>query len=279
MKPKKFEAMMRKFETDHDFCVPEDNWMVARLDGRGFTKLTEMYHFKKPFDLQYNIFMKDTALFLLKKSGFNIIYAYVQSDEISLLFHLNETLYNRKVRKFNSVLAGLASARFTDIITSYKPGMVKPEDAYGTFDCRISVLPCNEDVVDYFRWRQADCERNFLQSLTYWTLRLRDGLSKRAATSTMKGASIDDKKAMLYNGGVNSIEWDAEPTWAKRGFDIRWYKYFKQQQSLIQAIQAAAHDDEEVKPILRRAPKINVDLPTKMEYSIYMEKLLIESVD
>ena len=35
--------------------------------------------------------------------GFNIIYGYTESDEISLLFHPNENTFNRKQRKLNSV--------------------------------------------------------------------------------------------------------------------------------------------------------------------------------
>lgn len=32
---------MRKFEQSIDQTIPQDSYMVARLDGRGFTKLTK----------------------------------------------------------------------------------------------------------------------------------------------------------------------------------------------------------------------------------------------
>ena len=38
---------------------------------------------------------------------------YTQSDEISLMFHRDETLFDRKLRKYNSVLAGEASVSFS----------------------------------------------------------------------------------------------------------------------------------------------------------------------
>ncbi len=49
----------------------------------------------------------------LMNCGFRIRYAYTQSDEISLLFHFNEETFNRKLRKYHSVLAAEASAKFS----------------------------------------------------------------------------------------------------------------------------------------------------------------------
>ena len=47
--------------------------------------------------------------------GFRVIYAYTESDEISLLFAPEETTFGKKVRKYNSILAGEASAVRTRI--------------------------------------------------------------------------------------------------------------------------------------------------------------------
>jgi tRNA(His) guanylyltransferase len=47
----------------------------------------------------------------LMNCGVRIVYGYTQSDEISLLLHPNETSFNRKERKLNSILPGEASAK------------------------------------------------------------------------------------------------------------------------------------------------------------------------
>lgn len=72
-----------------------------------------------------------------------------ESDEISLLFEQDERLFGRKLRKYNSTLAGEASATFSLLLGKR-----------ATFDCRISQLPNSSLVVDYFRWRSEDAGRN-----------------------------------------------------------------------------------------------------------------------
>ena len=136
------DQMMRVYETAHDYSVLPNIYIVARLDGRNFIRLTKEQHdFQAPFDLRFRDYMLDTVEHLMS-CGFKVIYGYTQSDEISLLFDLSEDTFNRKLRKLNSVLASEASAKFSLLLG----GM-------GCFDCRISQLPNLNLVVDYFRWR------------------------------------------------------------------------------------------------------------------------------
>ena len=49
--------------------------MVARLDGRGFTRLTkEVQQFDAPFDIRFRDLMLDTVEHLMTGCGFNFIY-------------------------------------------------------------------------------------------------------------------------------------------------------------------------------------------------------------
>lgn len=48
MKFKQLDEKLRIYETAHDFCVPPNIYMVARIDGRNFTKLTKENQYKKP---------------------------------------------------------------------------------------------------------------------------------------------------------------------------------------------------------------------------------------
>ncbi len=148
-----FDEQMRQFELSLDQTVEEGIYIVTRLDGRGFTRLTkELLDYERPFDIRFHNIMCDTLSHLMQ-CGFNMSYGYTQSDEISLLFRLDDDTFNRKVRKINTVLAGEASGVFS--LAVGKPVV---------FDCRIAPLPSQQDVIDYFSWRQTDARRNALSA-------------------------------------------------------------------------------------------------------------------
>jgi len=98
MKFDDLDSKMRQFETAHDFCVFPDLFMVARLDGRGFTRLTkEVHQFEAPFDIRFRDHMTHTVEHLMN-CGFRVAYGFTQSDEISLLFHRKESLFERQLQ-------------------------------------------------------------------------------------------------------------------------------------------------------------------------------------
>ncbi len=154
MKFDDLDQKMRMFETAHDLCVLPGLHMVARLDGRSFTRLTkDVCQFEAPFDPRFRDLMVDTTEHLMSACGFSMVYGYTESDEISLLFSLQENGFGRKLRKLISILAGEASAKFSLLL-----------GAIASFDCRISQLPNAGLVVDYFRWRKEDPHRNALNA-------------------------------------------------------------------------------------------------------------------
>ena len=100
------DRKMRVFEMASDQCVLPSIYMVARIDGRSFTRLTKERHtFDAPFDERVRDYMVETTRHLLQ-CGFRMVYGYTQSDEISLLFHRDDDAFQRKQRKLISVLAG-----------------------------------------------------------------------------------------------------------------------------------------------------------------------------
>ena len=241
------DERMRVFETAHDHCVLPGLTMVARLDGRGFTRLTKEIHgFEAPFDLRFNEHMAATTQHLMD-CGMRILYGYTQSDEISLLFHLDETSFGRKERKLISVLAGEASAAF-----SLRLG------APGIFDCRICQLPDRLRVIDYFRWRQADAHRNALNAHCYWAQR-KDGVSGNKASERLDGMSVSDKNEFLFAKGINVNEL---PNWQKRGVGVRWMAVLKEGQNPITGERVT---------VSRRRLVVDRELPMRDEYASYLE--------
>jgi tRNA(His) guanylyltransferase len=250
MKFDELDSRMRVFETAHDHCVLPGLYIVARLDGRGFTRLTKQVHeFEAPFDERFRDMMLATVEYLMN-IGIEITYAYTQSDEISLLFAYEEMTFNRKLRKLNSILAGEASAKF-----SFQLGDI------ACFDCRISQLPSKEEVVNYFRWRSEDAHRNALNAHCYWSLR-RDGHSATEATTAMNRLSVADKNELLFRYGIN---FNQVLNWQKRGMGIYWEEYEKLGFNPITG---------ETVPAIRRRIKRELNLPMRDEYSLFIAQLL-----
>ncbi len=246
MKFDELDSKMRVFETAHDYCVLPGIYIVARLDGRGFTRLTKDVHkFKAPYDERFRDYMLDTVEHLMN-CGLDITYGYTQSDEISLLFSLEDETFNRKTRKINSVLAGEASAKFSLLLNDM-----------ACFDCRISQLANINQVIDYFRWRQQDAHRNSLNSHCYWCLR-GDGETARKATSIMEGLSVADKNELLFKHGINFNEL---PTWQKRGMGLYWEEYEKEGYNPV---------TKETVFATRSRIRRELDLPMKDDYSEFI---------
>ena len=213
MKFTELDSRMRVFETASDLCVLPGIYMVARIDGRHFHTLTkEGGKFEAPFDEKFRDLMTGTVKHLMKNSGFNFVYGYTESDEISLLFNFESQDFGRKLRKLNSILAGEASAKFSLLYGDI-----------GVFDCRISQLPNKSDVVDYFRWRNEDAFRNALNAWCYWTLR-KEGQSKKDASTVIEGLSVSEKNELLFQHGIN---FNDLPLWQKRGIGFYWESYEK----------------------------------------------------
>ena len=199
------DAKMRVYEQSLDQVLLPELYLAARLDGNRFTRLTkEICRFEAPFDERFRDMMVGTVKALMDY-GFRVIYGYTESDEISLLFHPEEDAFGRKVRKYNSLLAGVASAAF-----SMQLGR------QAVFDCRMIPLPTAERVVDYFRWRQEDAHRNSLNSHCYWMLR-KQGKSVAEATQMLEGKSVAFKNELLFRNGIN---YDKLPAWQKRGVGL-----------------------------------------------------------
>ena len=246
MKFEDLDKKMRVYEQSLDQVMLPEIYLVARLDGRGFTRLTkEVCKFEAPFDERFRNLMENTVKALMD-CGFNVVYGYTQSDEISLLFHPEENSFGRKVRKYNSVLAGVASASF-----SLQLGQ------QAVFDCRVVPLPTVERVQDYFLWRQEDAHRNALNSHCYWMLR-KEGASVRAATGQLKGQTVAYKNELLFQHGINFNEL---PAWQKRGIGLYWKQVEREGYNPIK---------KEKVVTLRRELTTDYDLPLGEEYAKFI---------
>ncbi|WP_130733887.1 tRNA(His) guanylyltransferase Thg1 family protein [Flavobacterium sp. J27] len=255
MKFEALDAKMRKNEKLFDQYVLPENYIIVRLDGKGFTKLTkETLSLEKPFDSKFHEAMIATTKHLLT-IGFKVIYAYTQSDEISLLIDKNDSTFNRKVRKINSVLSGEASAFFSMYFQHL-----------AVLDCRTICVPNKEMVLDYFSWRQEDAHRNSLSSYCYWTLR-NHGVDYLEASKRLEKTSTAHKNELLFQHGINYNEL---PSWQKRGVGL----YFKD--VLKKGINPV--DNTEIQ-FIRKEIIVSYDLPIKEAYRDFLSHIIYKKRD
>ncbi|OJH41664.1 tRNA(His) guanylyltransferase Thg1 family protein [Cystobacter ferrugineus] len=245
MDPNDFESRMREGEFFHSLRLLRGAWCVLRVDGRGFSRFTET-HYDKPFDVRMHEQMVRTASALMEE--LQGIYAYTESDEISILFRPEWSLYDREVEKLVSLSAGLASATFT-----HAAGVP------AVFDSRVW-LGVNEDaVLDYFRWRQSDATRCALHGWCYWTLR-KEGQSAAQASRLLHGQSVGFKNELLFQRGINFNEL---PLWQRRGSGVVWEQYEKQGVNPVtgQTVRST-----------RRRLRVDQELPMKEAYDAYVRE-------
>ena len=252
MKFDDLDSRLRVFETAHDHCALPGIYLVARLDGRNFTRLTkEVHEFERPFDERFRDCMVGTVRHLMQ-CGFQVRYGYTESDEISLLFDPGEDTFGRKLRKYHSILAGEASAKFSLLL-----------GAMGVFDCRIAQLPRAIDVVDYFRWRAEDALRNALNAHCYWLLR-GEGATEAGATTHISGLSTADKHELLFQRGIN---FNNLPAWQRRGLGVYWH--LAEREGFNPIAQQATRT-------MRRELTTNFELPVRETYEQFIQGFLVE---
>jgi tRNA(His) guanylyltransferase len=152
-------ARMKAYEEIYDVILPADNPFILRFDGRTFTTFTHR-HLKQPFDGRFVVAMRQTTEDLVNQ--FQPSAAYVQSDEISLIFPVKPIdptageppahTFSARVEKLVSVTAGIASVRFN----KHMERLIGVDD-FGTphFDCRAFSVPDEDEVLAAIHWRCA----------------------------------------------------------------------------------------------------------------------------
>jgi tRNA(His) 5'-end guanylyltransferase len=246
MIPEAFEARLRAGEYFHDLKFWPGAWSVVRCDGRSFSAYTGK-HFEKPFDVRFHQHMVAATEALLVDLGG--VYAFTQSDELSVLLPPDWAGFGREWEKVVSLSAGIVSSAFT-----------QASGHRTNFDARIWLGTSLEDVEDYFRWRQSDGERCALNGWCYWTLR-KQGLAASRATSVLNGLDQEAKLALLRE---HNIDFGAVPMWQRRGAGLYWEVYEKE-----------GYDPKRGQAVTarRRRIAVNKELPGGEAYGTFVRAL------
>lgn len=181
--------------------------VIIRLDGKAFHTWTrQLTNVDDSLDIEpygniMHEMMRHTTLYLMSNIQ-NAVFAYSQSDEISILLNDWNTLktdqwFDGSIQKIASVSASMATASF-NTSSDLTPGL---------FDARVFNLPVDE-VANYFVWRQQDATRNSIQMLGQFYF----------SHKQLHGKNVSQVQDMLMmEHGVN---WNDVDTRKKRGWCV-----------------------------------------------------------
>lgn len=211
--------------------LPPSNFIVVRIDGRGFSKLCKKYHFAKPNDRRAIDLMNSAAVEVVR-SFQDVVLAYGQSDEYSFVFGEGTQIWERRSAKLATSVASLFTAEYVMQWNDPKffggnaeEGKEKVEltRPFPSFDGRCVCYPKKKILRDYLAWRQADCHINNLYNTTFWSMVLKgEGMSGTAAEEELKGTLAKNKNEILWSRfGINYNNEDA--VWRKGTVVYRAY--------------------------------------------------------
>jgi tRNA(His) 5'-end guanylyltransferase len=188
---------MKDYEAVQRTVLPRRTYTLLRLDGRAFH--TYLRGADKPFDMQFIGDMAAVAEALCAEIS-GTVFAYTQSDEISLLvtdFASPQTQpwFGGVTAKMLSVSASLATA----VLNERRLG------GRALFDARVFTLSDPVEVANYFLWRQRDAVRNSVSMAA----------QAHFSHKRLNGVDSNGMQELLWSeAGVN---WNDYPDECKRG--------------------------------------------------------------
>lgn len=149
-------SRMKRYESVFYQTLPRRIPVILRLDGRAFHTLTHRLNLQG-WDAVFAGWMALSACDVMSEMQ-GCRFAYVQSDEVSFLLTDYETIktqpwFGYEVSKMISIAASSMSVYFSGFVNRVLQ-----------FDARVFSVP-QDDVCNYFIWRQQDATRNAIQML------------------------------------------------------------------------------------------------------------------
>jgi tRNA(His) 5'-end guanylyltransferase len=192
-------ARMKRYEHAYRDYLPRRTHTLMRLDGKAFHSYLKGA--ERPYDHGFIAQMNLVAIRLCEEAQ-GAQFAYVQSDEISLLLTDFETpqtepWFGGNSNKLLSVPASLAAA--------YLGRLRVTQTQIPQFDNRLWTMSDPVEVANYFVWRQRDAVSNSIQMAgqTYFS------------HAELTGKSTNNIQEMLFT--KHDVNWNDFPAGCKRG--------------------------------------------------------------
>ncbi|CAI7613063.1 hypothetical protein PCG10_010696 [Penicillium crustosum] len=257
-----------RFEYVKSFEQPDvllpNTWIVVRIDGRGFHKLSDHYAFAKPNDRRALDLMNAAAVEVMKELP-DLCIAYGVSDEFSFVFHPNCQLFERRNGKLVTTIVSTFTAHYIYKWSEFFPERPLLPPYLPSFDGRAVIYPNNRILRDYMSWRQVDCHINNLYNTTFWTMVLQGGMSNTDAEQELKGTVSADKNEILFKRfGINynnELEIYKKGTVLYRQYELEEPKPIKapadEESPVVESQQSRSQQDKIRK--LRRKAQVVID--------------------
>lgn len=176
---------------------------AIRVDGKGFSRLTREQDYARPYDTDFMAAMDSVArhLLLLVEGAH---FAYVQSDEVSVVFSPSgppgqrEWWFGGKVQKLVSLAASQSSLAFLRAeLLRNSESSVQP-----LFDGRALKLQSAQDVEEYLRWRRFDAQKNSISmaASSRFSHGELQGVSSKERAEMLKGSDLERLPDGFFNG-------------------------------------------------------------------------------
>ena len=218
------DRMKENYENRYRIFLTRRTPIIIRIDGKAFHTFTR--GMRKPFDMNMVCSMFDTTKYLCE----NIMgcqMGYTQSDEISLLLIdykklTSQAWFDYNLQKICSVAASMATKAFNKAFMQWtaNPNEYPDKKMEAEFDARAFNIPENE-VCNYFIWRQQDATRNSIESLGHCHFTQKELHKKNC--SQIQDMLMEQKQ----------INWNDKPIFFKRGCAIK--KYFKEENGIMRS--------------------------------------------
>jgi len=201
---------MKKYEKVSKTKLMRRTPVIIRLDGKAFHTWTrqlinvDQVLKTEPYGEVMHKAMFYTTEYLMQNIQ-NAVFAYSQSDEISILLNdwkrlTTDQWFDGTIQKIVSVAASMATVGF-NTNPVIKCMDLKP----AVFDARVFNVPLDE-VANYFVWRQQDATRNSIQMLGQYYF----------SHKQMHGKNISQVQDMLM--AEHNVNWNDVDTRKKRGW-------------------------------------------------------------
>jgi tRNA(His) guanylyltransferase len=190
---------MKDYEKCTEYFLPKRLPVILRIDGRAFHTITRK-RFGKNWSMEFVDQMIEMSK-VVQKDIQGCEFCYSQSDEVSFLLTNYRTIrtepwFDYDIRKMISISASLAASVFSRL-----------HGRNVCFDSRVFTVP-QDDVVNYFIWRQIDATRNAIQMCG------REYFSHKQ----LQNKSCNEIQELLFQ--KQQINFDKYPIVRKRGFAI-----------------------------------------------------------
>jgi len=207
------------YEDRTRYSLPRRTYTIIRLDGKAFHTYTK--GLKKPFDKEL-IDDLDTAVKAILPQIQGAVFAYVQSDEISILLtdfekDTTDAWFDGNIQKICSVSASLMTAEFNQYrfktwlkeyskalsesdLHTFSDGQVVGIEEFrpAAFDSRVFTIPDRTEVMNYFIWRNQDCTRNSVSMVA----------QSLYSHKELHGKNSSQLQEMIFQKGINWADYD-----------------------------------------------------------------------